>query len=96
MYNFTICNTTIYILTHSLQNFVHMQLFSGKENLPAVQEMQVRSLGGIQGRSPGREHGNPLQLCQENPMDRAAWWAVVYRVAKSWTQLKRLSTRIRT
>ena len=41
MYNFTICNTTIYILTHSLQNFVHMQLFSGKENLPAVQEMQV-------------------------------------------------------
>ena len=69
---------------------------SGKENLPAVQEMQVRSLGGIQGRSPGREHGNPLQLCQENPMDRAAWWAVVYRVTKSWTQLKRLSTRIRT
>ena len=25
-------------------------------------------------------------------MDRGAWWATVRRVAKSWTQLKRLST----
>ena len=28
-----------------------------------------------------------------NPMDRGAWWATVHRVAKSQTQLKRLSTR---
>ena len=26
-------------------------------------------------------------------MDRRAWWATVYRVAKSWTQLKQLSVR---
>ena len=26
-------------------------------------------------------------------MDRAAWWATVHGVTKSWTQLKRLSTR---
>ena len=39
-----------------------------------------------------RKHGNPLQyLCLENPMDRGAWWAIVQRVAESWTQLKRLS-----
>ena len=31
--------------------------------------------------------------CLENPMDRGAWWAIVYRVAQSWTRLKRLSTR---
>ena len=40
------------------------------------------------GRSPGGEHGNPLQYsCLENPMDRGAWWATVDRVAKSRTQL---------
>ena len=25
--------------------------------------------------------------CLENPMDGGAWWAVVYGIAKSWTQL---------
>ena len=45
------------------------------------------------GRSPGRGHGNPLQYsCLENPMDRGAGWATVYRVIKSWTGLKQLST----
>ena len=24
-------------------------------------------------------------------MDRGVWWAIVHRVAKSWTQLKQLS-----
>ena len=39
-------------------------------------------------RSPGEGNGNPLQYsCLENPMDRGAWLATVYRVAKSWTQL---------
>ena len=41
------------------------------------------------GRSPGGENGNPLQYsCQENLMDRGAWWAMVHGVTKSWTQLK--------
>ena len=40
------------------------------------------------GRSPGEGNGNPLQYpCLENPMDGGAWWATVYRVAKSWTRL---------
>ena len=36
---------------------------------------------------------NPLQYsCLENPMDRGAWWAKVYRATKNWTQLKQIST----
>ena len=35
------------------------------------------------GRSPGGEHGNPLQYsCLENPMDGGAWRATVHRVAR--------------
>ena len=38
------------------------------------------------GRSPGEGNGNPLQYSSlENPMDRAAWQATVYGVAKSQT-----------
>ena len=44
------------------------------------------------GRSSAGGHGNPLQYsCLENPMDRGAWRATVHRVARSQTQLKRLS-----
>ena len=40
------------------------------------------------GRSPGEGNGNLLQYsCLENPMDRGAWRATVYGVAKSWTRL---------
>ena len=43
-------------------------------------------------RVPWKGNGNPLQYsCLENPMDRGAWWAIVYGVAKSWTWLKPLS-----
>ena len=48
----------------------------------------VRSLGPMpgSGSSLGGWHGNSLQYsCLEHPMDRGAWWATVYRVAKSWT-----------
>ena len=38
------------------------------------------------GRSPGGEHGNPLQYsCLENPMDRRVWRAKVYGITKSGT-----------
>ena len=31
------------------------------------------------GRSPGEGNGKPLQYsCQENSMDRGAWWATVH------------------
>ena len=39
-------------------------------------------------RSRGVGNGNPLQYsCQENSMERGAWWATVYDVAKSQTRL---------
>ena len=41
----------------------------------------------------GEGNGNPLQCsCLENPKDRGAWWAAIYGVAKSRTQLKQLSS----
>ena len=41
----------------------------------------------------GEGNGNPLQCCcLENPRDRAAWWAAIYGVAQSRTQLKGLSS----
>ena len=47
------------------------------------------------GRSPGGGHDNPLQYsCLENSMDRGAWWTVINRAAKSWTQLQGLSTHM--
>ena len=37
--------------------------------------------------------GNPLQCsCLENPRDGGAWWAAIYGVAQSQTQLKRLGS----
>ena len=41
----------------------------------------------------GKGNGNPLQCsCLENPKDGRAWWAAVYGVAQSRTQLKQLSS----
>ena len=41
----------------------------------------------------GEGNGNPLQCsCLKNPRDGGAWWASVYGVAQSRTQLKRLSS----
>ena len=41
----------------------------------------------------GERNGNPLQYsCLENPRDGGAWWAAIYGVAQSRTQLKRLSS----
>ena len=41
----------------------------------------------------GKGNGNPLHCsCLENPRDGGAWWAAVYGVTQSRTQLKRLSS----
>ena len=61
---------------------------------PPANATDVRDAGLIPGlgRSPEGGHDNPLQYsCLENPMDKGAWRATVHRVAKSQTQLKRLS-----
>ena len=57
----------------------------GKES--ACNAGDLGSIPGL-GRSLGEGNGNPLQCsCLENPMDRGAWWATVYGVAKSQTWL---------
>ena len=66
------------------------------KNLP-VSAGDTRDVGLIPrlGRSPEGGNGNPFQYsCLENPMDRGAWWAIVCRVAKSRTLLKRLSVHV--
>ena len=56
----------------------------------SVSEESVCSAGDLgstpaKGRSPGVGHGNPLQYCLENPMDRGTWWATVHEVTESDT-----------
>ena len=51
----------------------------------------IRVTGSIpgSGRSPVGGHGSPLQYsCLEDPMDREAWWVIVYSLAKSQIQMK--------
>ena len=60
---------------------------------PPANEGDTGSIPGS-GRSPGGEHGNPLQYsCLENPMDSGVWQATVHGVAKSRTRLQCCSTR---
>ena len=54
---------------------------SGKESACNVEDHG--SSPGL-GRSPGEGNSYPLQYsCLENPMDRAAWQAIVHRVTES-------------
>ena len=70
----------------------HFQVAQWVRNPLTMQETGNINLIPSWGRSPGGGHGNPLQYCcLEKPKDRGAWWAMVYRVAKSWTCLKHLS-----
>ena len=66
---------------------------SGKD--PACQcrrRKDTASIPGL-GRSPGERRGNPFQCsCLENPTDRGTWWAIVHRVTKSQTRLKKQPT----
>ena len=57
------------------------------KNLP-VNVGDIRDTGSApeMGTSPGEGHDNSLQYSfLENPMDRGAWQAIDYRVAKSQT-----------
>ena len=58
------------------------------KNLPAMQETALNAGDMVlipgSGRSPGGEHGNPLQYsCLENPMDRGAWKSSVHKVVQN-------------
>ena len=57
---------------------------------PPANAGDTRDMGSIpgSGRSPEEGNGNPPQhSCLKNPMNRGAWQAIVYEVAKSQTWL---------
>ena len=61
---------------------------------PPANEGDLRDVGSIlgSGKCPVVGNGNlPQYSCLENSLERRAWWATVYGVTKSWTQLKQLS-----
>ena len=61
---------------------------------PPANAGDLRDSGSIpgSGRPPGGGRGNALQYsCLENPIFRGAWWAMVHRVTKSWTQKSELT-----
>ena len=72
------------------EHIVQTTKLGGLKNTPANAGV-IREAGLIPGlgRSPGLPHSIPFQYsCLENSMDGGAWWAMAYRVTKSWTGLK--------
>ena len=77
----------IFILHWNIVDLWASQVVLMVKNPPA-NARDIKDVGLIpgSGRSPGGEHGNPLQYsCLENPMDRGDWWATIHRVAKNHT-----------
>ena len=77
----------IFILYWNIVDLWASQVVLMVKNPPA-NARDIKDVGLIpgSGRSPGGEHGNPLQYsCLENPMDRGARWAIVHGVTKSQT-----------
>ena len=73
----------LFVYHHSVEGFPGGS--DGKES--ARNAGDPSSIPGL-GKFSGEGNGNPFQYsCLENSMDRGAWWAIVYRVAKSWTWL---------
>ena len=56
-------------------------------NLPEMRETQVQSLSWEDPLEEGMATHSQCS-CLENPLDRGAWRARVYRIEKSWTQLQ--------
>ena len=55
---------------------------------PPANPRDIRDVGSVpkSERSPGGGHGNSFQYSfLKNPMDREAWQATVYRVARNQT-----------
>ena len=66
---------------------------SAVKKQPATQEPQEVRVQSLGEEDPWRREWQPTQFyCLENPTDRGARRATDHRVAKSQTQLKRLST----
>ena len=69
----------LYIHTYIMYTHIYMGFPGGSDGKGSA--CNVGDLGLIPGlgRSPGGEHGNPLQYSYlQNPMDRGGWWATVH------------------
>ena len=60
------------------------------KSLPTMRETWVQSLGQEDPLEKEMATHSSI-LAWRIPMDRGTCWGVVYRVTKSWTQLKQLS-----
>ena len=61
------------------------KLYSGGSGVKTPHANSDVDLSHESGRSPGEENGYSLWYsCLGNPVDREAWWAIIYRFAKSW------------
>ena len=87
---------------HSIIKAMHVtckkelpQWLSGKQSAcNAGDSGDAGSIPGL-GRSSGGGHSNQLQYsCQENTMDRGAWWATVHGVAKNEMLPKHARTQL--
>ena len=83
--------------THSSTLAWKMLWTEGPGGLQSMWSLGVRHYGlttlSLSPSGIGEGNGNPLQCsCLENPRDGGAWWAAIYGVAQSRTQLKRLSS----
>ena len=73
----------VYVCVCVLEDFPTGSVVKNPLVMNEMKETHVQSLG--QKDSPGG-NGNPLHYsCQENPMDREAWWVIVHRVTKTQT-----------
>ena len=65
---------------------IYMGFPGGSDNKESACSAGFSGLIPESGKSPGAGNGYPVQYsCLENSMDRGAWGAKVYGVAKSWT-----------
>ena len=100
----TCISVHMYIFSREKLNSVHQRFLWIKKVMLVVKNLSANagdlrdvSLIPGSGKSPGGGNSNPLQyFCLENPMDRRAWQATVYRVSKSWTWLKQHSRHTHT
>ena len=65
---------------------------------PLANAGDTRDVGSIPGQGEPLKEGTATRsniLAWKIPMDRGSCWAMVHRVAKGWTRLKRLTTHAR-
>ena len=95
--NFQMSHWTLMLLRKTKQktyNYLTPGGANGKEPTCKCRRHKRPVFNRWVGKIPWRRKWHPLQYsCLENPMDRGAWRAIVHRITKSQTRLKRLSTQ---